>query len=81
MHVTEIRVEQIIFHYKIFNSGVQFSHYNMPAFTRKPVSAYAKARLCEAYTKGEDFVEIARILSQSGHRIYDYFTFKQGVEV
>ena len=34
----------------------------MPAFTRRPVSAYAKARLCEAYTNGEDFVEIARIL-------------------
>ena len=34
----------------------------MPAFTRRPVSAYAKARLSEAYTNGEDFVEIARIL-------------------
>ena len=60
MHVTEIQVKQIIFHYIIFNSTVHFSHYNMPAFTRRPV--YAKARLCEAYTNGEDFVEIARIL-------------------
>ena len=34
----------------------------MPAFTRRPVSAYAKARLCEAYTNSEYFVEIARIL-------------------
>ena len=34
----------------------------MPAFTRRPVSAYAEARLCEAYTNGEDFVEGARIL-------------------
>ena len=34
----------------------------MRAFTRRPVSAYAKARLCEAYTNGEDFVEIARVL-------------------
>ena len=37
----------------------------MPAFTRRPVSAYAKARLCEAYTNGEDFVEIARILKNN----------------
>ena len=57
----EIQGKQIIFHYIIFNSSVQFSHYNMPAFTRRPVSAYAKARLCEAYTNGEYFVEIARI--------------------
>ena len=34
----------------------------MPALTRRPVSAYAKARLCEAYNNGEDFVEITRIL-------------------
>ena len=39
---------------------IQVKH--SPAFTRRPVSAYAKARLCEAYTNGEDFVEIARIL-------------------
>ena len=58
----EIQVKQIIFHYIIFNSSVQFSHYSMPAFTRRPVSAYAKARLCEAYSNGEDFVKIARIL-------------------
>ena len=32
----------------------------MPTFTRRTVSAYAKARLCEAYTN-EEFVEIARI--------------------
>ena len=50
----------------MFNSSVQFSHYNMPAFTRRPVSAYAKARLSEAYTIGEDFVEIARFLKSIG---------------
>ena len=55
-------MKQIIFHYIIFNSSVQFSQYNMPAFTRRPVSAYAKPRLREAYTNGEDFVEFARIL-------------------
>ena len=33
----------------------------MPAFNRRPVSAYAKARLLEAYTNEEDFVEIARV--------------------
>ena len=55
-------MKQIIFHYIILNYTFQFLHYNMPAFTRRPVSAYAKARLSEAYTNGEDFVEIARIL-------------------
>ena len=34
----------------------------MPAFTRRLVSAYAKARICEEYTNGEDIVESARIL-------------------
>ena len=61
MHVTEIQTEQIFFHYRIFNSTVQILHYNMPAFNRRPVSAYAKARLCEAYTNGEDFVEILKV--------------------
>ena len=37
----------------------------MPAFTRRPVSAYAKARICEADTNGEDFAEIVRILKVS----------------
>ena len=50
----------------------------MPAFTRRPVSAYAKARLSEAYTNGEDFVEIARILKVN--RVTDYCMFKPGVE-
>ena len=39
-----------------------FLQYNMPAFTRRPVSAYAKTRLCDAITNGEDIVEIARII-------------------
>ena len=30
--IPEIQVKQIFFHYIIFNSIVQFSHYNMPAF-------------------------------------------------
>ena len=39
-----------------------FALYHACTFTRRPVAAYAKARLCEAYTNGEDFVEIARTL-------------------
>ena len=71
MHVTQIQVKRRKFrritgnssetnHYPLQNFQFcdQFSHYNMPAFTRTPVSAYTKARLCEAYTNGEDFVDV-----------------------
>ena len=47
----------------------------MPAFTRRPVSANAKARLCEANTNGEDFVEIASILKVN--RVTAYTTISR----